>query len=75
MNLYEECVNELSKKYVKREDLVLDCGCGDGFHTSILKQCSDHVTGGVLIIVQIQNIKLILEKLKKMTMEIKMNLM
>lgn len=46
MNLYGEYVDKLSKKYIRKNDLVLDCGCGDGFHTSILKRYSDHVIGG-----------------------------
>lgn len=46
MNLYGEYVGRLSRKYIKKTDQVFDCGCGDGFHTSILKRYSDHVIGG-----------------------------
>lgn len=46
MNLYGEYVDDLSRKYIKREELVFDCGCGDGFHTLILKRYSDRVIGG-----------------------------
>lgn len=46
MELYGEYVNKLSKKYIKMEDRVFDCGCGDGFHTSILQQHSSYVLGG-----------------------------
>lgn len=46
MNLYGEYVGRLSRKYIKKTDQVFDCGCGDGFHTSILKRYSDYVIGG-----------------------------
>ena len=46
MNLYGEYVDRLSRKYIRKGDRVFDCGCGDGFHTSILKRYSDSVTGG-----------------------------
>lgn len=45
-SLYSKFVNELCKKYVKKNFNVFDCGCGDGFHTSIIKKYSTNVVGG-----------------------------
>lgn len=45
-NLYGNYIDIISKKYIKRGFKVFDCGCGDGFHTSIIKKYSDEVIGG-----------------------------
>ena len=38
-------VEELIDKYIKKDSLVLDVGCGTGVHTSILKQKTKRITG------------------------------
>lgn len=38
-------VEELIDKYIKKDSLVLDVGCGTGIHTSILKQKTKRITG------------------------------
>lgn len=44
--VYENYVGELGRLFIKEEDKVFDCGCGDGFHTSILHKYSSNVIGG-----------------------------
>lgn len=47
MSIYSQAVDKIAKKYLKkRRDRIFDCGCGDGFHTFILKKYSDCVVGG-----------------------------
>lgn len=47
MSIYSQAVDKIAKKYLKkRKDKVFDCGCGNGFHTFILKKYSDCVVGG-----------------------------
>lgn len=46
MDLYAKYIDRFAEKYVKKDDAVFDCGCGDGCHTSILKRHSDNVVGG-----------------------------
>lgn len=45
-NIYSEFISKICKKYVKKGFKVFDSGCGDGFHTSIIKKYSDNVIGG-----------------------------
>lgn len=45
-NLYGQYIDIISKRYIKKGDKVFDCGCGNGFHTSILKKYSSKVIGG-----------------------------
>jgi len=46
MDLYGKYVNQLCKKYVQKNDIVFDCGCGEGNHTIIFRRYSDNVMGG-----------------------------
>lgn len=48
MEIYARLIHEISKKYIKPNDQVFDCGCGDGFHTSILKNYSQNIFGADL---------------------------
>jgi SAM-dependent methyltransferase len=45
-SLYGTYVHQLSRLFVKKEDKVFDCGCGDGSKTNILMNYSDKVIGG-----------------------------
>ncbi|MFH0814998.1 MAG: class I SAM-dependent methyltransferase [Candidatus Falkowbacteria bacterium] len=46
--IYAKYVQDLCKEFVKKQDKVFDCGCGDGSKTKILMQYSDNVIGGDL---------------------------
>jgi SAM-dependent methyltransferase len=46
MELYAKYIDQLCKKYAENNSLVFDCGCGDGFHTSIIKKYCSEVIGG-----------------------------
>lgn len=47
-NLYDEYVDRLCCRFIKKTDLVFDCGCGDGQKTMLLSKYSDNVIGGDL---------------------------
>lgn len=48
MTIYAESVEKIAKKYLKRGLKVFDCGCGNGFHSMILKKYAGDVIAGDL---------------------------
>lgn len=48
MDLYEKYIHQLCKQYIKKDNKVFDCGCGGGYHTSIVKQYAQNIIGGDL---------------------------
>ncbi len=46
MDLYGNYVDQLCRKYVRKNDRVFDCGCGGGSHTEIICRYSGDVIGG-----------------------------
>lgn len=46
LSVYEYFVDQLLKKYIKKNFKVFDCGCGNGDHSSIAKKYANKVIGG-----------------------------
>jgi len=46
MELYAKYIDQLCKEHVKNNSLAFDCGCGNGFHTSVMKKYCSKVIGG-----------------------------
>lgn len=64
MEIYKKIINAFARKYLKPNYRTLDIGCGDGMHTRILTNYSEHVTGADLDNRLLKNNKI---KFKKVT--------